>query len=324
MAGWGLPGSATVPANWRCGSACPALLPDHGQAPLSLQAARQAEQLAKLGLDNDPGKAAEGRRQRANLEKMVADVAAAAEASAATAAEAAGDFCARLPGLACLPGFTPPAPEYVAGLEAKAAEATALARGVVDPSQAPAKPVPAAAPTGASSSAASGSTPSPSPASEPVVPAPQPGAGRAARAPGAGRRKEEGAASSGCAAVSAPAPATPPLDMSSLEARLAALEEANRQKDAQIAAMLSSAAAADVAVTAAPLAALGIPPLSPSLLSSPLGLMPPAGGSAGLGSLGPSPRMNGHAAATAAAADGGDGTETGAAAGTGRRNRRRA
>eukprot|EP00887_Chlorella_sp_A99_P005716 scaffold1.g5716.t1 len=253
-----------------------------------VQAARQAEQLAKLKLD-DPNKGEESKRQRGSLERMLKDVVAGAEA-AATAARAAVDaYQARLPALLRLPGFVVPAPEYVAGLEAKVAEAAQLACAVADPAAAEnsAAAASAAAPAAPAAPRAAAAAQGPSlrpaaatgPAAEPIVPAPPPGAGRSA-APGSNRQQK-----------AAPAPA---MDMSSLEARLAALEEANRQKDVQIAAMLSSAAAMDVG---APLAAMGLPPLSSSLLASPLGLMPAGAAGATLvpaPQVPPAPMANGH------------------------------
>ena len=232
----------------------------------------------RLKLD-DAKTAEDAKRQRGSLERMLREVVAGAEAAAKAARGAVDAYRQRLPALLRLPGFAPPPAEYSAGLEAKAEEAGRLFKGIVDPSQAAAAPVPAtAAPAVPSASAPHPVAPptSQQTAAEPIVPAPPPAAGRSA-APGSGRQKP-----------AAPAPAqgaAAPLDMSSLEARLAVLEEANRQKDAQIAAMLSSAAAVDVST---PLEALAIP-LSSGLLARPLGLMPSASPSTTL-----APLANGH------------------------------
>lgn len=109
----------------------------------------------------------------------------AAGAAAAAARAAVSSYCQRLPAMQRLPSFVPPPPEYLAALEAKAAEAEAVLASIRSGSYVPA--------------------PAPAPAAAAAAAVPEPAAG-----------KEAGG------------------EAGTLEARLAALEAENEQKDAQV------------------------------------------------------------------------------------------
>lgn len=160
------------------------------------KAVKQGEQAAKLGV-GDP-KAFQ--QQRATAEKNVKEVLAACEAAAAAARGAVAAYRERLPAMLGLPAFMPPPPEYLAAMEARAAEAEGILEAIKARTYVP----PAAAP------------PSAQPAAEAAAPpadAPPAAAGAAGAAPGS---------------------------LSALESRLAALEAETVKKDAQIAAMVST------------------------------------------------------------------------------------
>ncbi len=132
---------------------------------------------------------------------------AAAEAAAAGARAAVASYRERLPVLLRLPSFLPPPPEYLAALEGRAAEAEQLLAAVTAGTYVP--PTPPAPPAAAEAAA-----PAPAPAAAPAV------------APAVAQAGASGAPLASAAG-----------DLASLEARLAALEEENSKKDAQVGAL---------------------------------------------------------------------------------------
>lgn len=132
------------------------------------------------------------------------EVLAAAEAAAAAARAAVASYRERLPVLLRLPSFLPPPPEYLAALEGRAAEAEQLLASVTAGTYVP--PTPPAA--------AEAAAPAPAPAAAPAV------------APAVAQAGASGAPLASAAG-----------DLASLEARLAALEEENSKKDAQVGAL---------------------------------------------------------------------------------------
>ncbi|PRW32590.1 hypothetical protein C2E21_8239 [Chlorella sorokiniana] len=231
------------------------------------KAIKQGEQAAKLGV-GDPKLFAQ---QRTMAEKNVKEVLAAAEAAAAGARAAVASYRERLPVLLRLPNFLPPPPEFVAALEGRAAEAEQLLGAVTSGTYVP-PAAPAPAPAAAEAAPAAAPAPAPAPAAAPAA-APA-GAGGAPLASAAG-------------------------DLAALEARLAALEEENSKKDAQIAAMVSTS----TLEVPSPLA--GRTSMPPAMLSSPtsnkpVGLAAPIAPAPAAAAPGPAPAP--AAAAPAAAA----------------------
>lgn len=143
------------------------------------------------------------------------EVFAAAEAAAAGARAAVAAYRERLPVLLRLPNFLPPPPEYMSAVEARAAEAEQLLAAVTSGTY-----VPPAAPAPAPAPAAAEAAPAPAPA---AAPAPAPAAAPAAVAAPAAPAGAGGAPLASAAG-----------DLAALEARLAALEEENSKKDAQV------------------------------------------------------------------------------------------
>ncbi|KAL4855669.1 hypothetical protein ACK3TF_003754 [Chlorella vulgaris] len=118
------------------------------------KAIKQGEQAAKLGL----GDAKTFKQQRSTAETNVKEVMAAAGAAAAAARAAVSSYCQRLPAMQRLPSFVPPPPEYLAALEAKAAEAEAVLGSIRSGSYVPA-PAPAVAAAAAAPEPAAGKDP---------------------------------------------------------------------------------------------------------------------------------------------------------------------
>ncbi|GAB4822706.1 hypothetical protein N2152v2_009752 [Parachlorella kessleri] len=288
------------------------------------QAMRQSEHLALLKLA-DAKQKEEHKKQTDNLQKMLQDVLAVAESVGQSCQQAATAYRQRLGLLLSLPNFPPPPPNFGAHLEALAHQAQELVQSIKEQRAVPQRAASRSL-SPEKARASSGPTSNGGPAA-PAVAAPP------------------------AAAPAAPAPIPGGGDVAALEQRLAQLEEQNKQKDAQIAALLSTATVevpspvpamlGPPPAAAAPSRALGMSPAAAAALVIPTGPVfdggqadspslfsqPPAGLSTPVASqpasvAGARPMLprttsaGAHAAATAAAAAAVEGLQEGGVAGT--------